>query len=198
MFLRTMRMNGEKERPMRYLMFIKSDEKHRNQRPPDALMAAMGGFIEKSFKNGTLIEFTPDEALFGKDFRFRTEFIEDMLWNYAFLNRGLTLTLNGKPFRSENGLKDLLQKNLTGETLYPIIHLEGEDIEIALTHGSHYGEEYYSFVNGQHTTMGGTHQAAFREALVETLRNFYKKDFDAADVRQSVVAAIAVSAATPT
>jgi topoisomerase-4 subunit B len=148
-------------------------------------------------RNGTIIAFTPDEALFGKDFRFRPEFIEDMLWNYAFLNRGLTLTLNGKPFKSENGLKDLLQKNLTGETLYPIIHLEGEDIEIALTHGSHYGEEYYSFVNGQHTTMGGTHQAAFREAVVETLRNFYKKDFDAADVRQSIVAAVAIRVQEP-
>ena len=148
-------------------------------------------------RNGTLIEFTPDEALFGKDFKFRAEFIEDMLWNYAFLNRGLTLTLNGKPFKSENGLKDLLQKNLTGETLYPIVHLEGEDIEIALTHGSHYGEEYWSFVNGQHTTMGGTHQAAFREAFVETIRNFYKKDFDAADVRQSIIAAVSVRVQEP-
>jgi topoisomerase IV subunit B len=148
-------------------------------------------------KNGTIIEFTPDEALFGKDFKFRAEFIEDMLWNYAFLNRGLTLTLNGKPFKSEHGLKDLLQKNLTGETLYPIIHLEGEDIEIALTHGSHYGEEYWSFVNGQHTTMGGTHQAAFREAYVETVRNFYKKDFDAADIRQSIVAAVSVRVQEP-
>ncbi|NBR58273.1 MAG: type IIA DNA topoisomerase subunit B, partial [Opitutaceae bacterium] len=119
-------------------------------------------------RNGTLIAFMPDEALFGKDFKFRLEFIEDMLWNYAFLNRGLTLTLNGKSFKSEHGLKDLLTKELSGEPLYPIIHLEGEDIEIALTHGNHYGEEYWSFVNGQHTTMGGTHLAAFREALVET------------------------------
>ena len=122
-------------------------------------------------RNGTLIEFTPDEALFGKDLKFRAEFIEDMLWNYAFLNRGLTLTFNGKPYRSENGLKDLLQKNLTGEPLYPIVHLEGEDIEVAFTHGAHYGEEYYSFVNGQHTNMGGSHLAAFREALVDTVRN---------------------------
>jgi topoisomerase-4 subunit B len=148
-------------------------------------------------KNGTIIEFTPDEALFGKDFKFRTEFVEDMLWNYAFLNRGLTLTLNGKAFKSEHGLKDLLQKNLTGETLYPIVHLEGEDIEIALTHGSHYGEEYWSFVNGQHTTMGGTHQAAFREAFVDTIRNFYKKDFDAADIRQSIIAAVSVRVQEP-
>jgi topoisomerase IV subunit B len=148
-------------------------------------------------RNGTIIAFTPDEELFGKDVRFRTEFVEDMLWTYAFLNRGLTLTLNGKPFKSENGLEDLLRKNLTGETLYPIIHLEGDDIEIALTHGAHYGEEYFSFVNGQHTTMGGTHQAAFREAVVETVRNFYKKDFDAADVRQSIVAAVAIRVIEP-
>ncbi|WP_415908405.1 DNA topoisomerase IV subunit B [Oleiharenicola sp. Vm1] len=148
-------------------------------------------------RNGTLIEFTPDAQLFGADFRFRTEFIEDMLWNYAFLNRGLTLTLNGKPFKSENGLKDLLTKELSGEPLYPIIHLEGEDIEVAFTHGNHYGEEYWSFVNGQHTTMGGTHLAAFREALVETVRNHFKKDFDAADVRQSIDAAIAVRVQEP-
>lgn len=148
-------------------------------------------------RNGTIIEFTPDAQLFGADFRFRTEFIEDMLWNYAFLNRGLTLTLNGKPFRSENGLKDLLTKELSGEPLYPIIHLEGEDIEVAFTHGNHYGEEYWSFVNGQHTTMGGTHLAAFREALVETVRNHFKKDFDAADIRQSIDAAVAVRVQEP-
>jgi topoisomerase-4 subunit B len=148
-------------------------------------------------RNGTLVEFTPDPALFGADFRFRTEFIEDMLWNYAFLNRGLTLAFNGKSFRSEHGLRDLLQKNLAGEPLYPIIHLEGDDIEIAFTHGAHYGEEYFSFVNGQHTTMGGTHLAAFREALVETLRNFFKKDYDAADIRQSIDAAVAVRVMEP-
>ena len=148
-------------------------------------------------RNGTLIEFTPDEALFGQDFRFRLEFIEDMLWNYAFLNRGLTLTLNGKPFKSEHGLRDLLTKELAGEPLYPIIHLEGDDIEVAFTHGNHYGEEYWSFVNGQHTTMGGTHLAAFREALVETVRNHFKKDFDAADVRQSIDAALVVRVQEP-
>jgi topoisomerase-4 subunit B len=148
-------------------------------------------------RNGTSIEFSPDGQLFGSNLKFRMEFVEDMLWNYAFLNRGLTLVLNGKPFKSENGLKDLLQKNLIGEPLYPIVHLEGEDIEIALTHGSHYGEEYFSFVNGQHTTMGGTHLQAFREALVDTLRNFYKRDFDAADVRQSVVAAVSVRVMEP-
>lgn len=148
-------------------------------------------------RNGTEIVFTPDEALFGKDFKFRREFIEDMLWNYAFLNRGLTLSFNGKAFKSEHGLKDLLEKNLSGEILYPIAHLEGPDIEVALTHGSHYGEEYHSFVNGQHTTMGGTHQAAFREAVVNTIRNFYKKDFDAADIRQSIIAAISIRVIEP-
>ncbi|MBW7894088.1 MAG: type IIA DNA topoisomerase subunit B [Opitutaceae bacterium] len=148
-------------------------------------------------RNGTIIVFVPDEALFGKDFKFRPEYIEDMLWNYAFLNRGLTLTLNGRAFKSANGLKDLLEKNLTGEPLYPVIHLEGTDIEIAMTHGAHYGEEYFSFVNGQHTTMGGTHQLAFREALVNTVRNFYKKEFDAADVRQSIVAAVSIRVQEP-
>ena len=150
-----------------------------------------------SERNGTLIEFTPDEALFGADFKFRAEFIEEMLWNYAFLNRGLTLTFNGKPFRSENGLKDLLQRKLTGGTLYPIVHIEADDIELAMTHATSYGEEYYSFVNGQHTTMGGTHLAAFREGLVQTVRNFFKKEYDAADIRQSVVAAIAVRVIEP-
>ncbi len=148
-------------------------------------------------RNGTLVEFTPDEQLFGKDFKFRPEFIEDMLWNYAFLNRGLTLTFNGKAFKSEHGLRDLLQKNLSGEPLYPIIHLEGDDIEVAFTHGSHYGEEYWSFVNGQHTTMGGTHLTAFREALTDTIRNFFKKDYDSADIRQSIDAAVSVRVMEP-
>jgi topoisomerase-4 subunit B len=120
-----------------------------------------------------------------------------MLWKYAFLNRGLTLTLNGQSFRSQNGLKDLLAKELSGEPLYPIIHFEGDDIEIAVTHGNHYGEEYWSFVNGQHTTMGGTHLAAFREAFVETIRHHFKKDFDAADIRQSIDAAIVVRVQEP-
>jgi topoisomerase-4 subunit B len=153
--------------------------------------------LKSTDRNGTLIEFVPDDSLFGKDFKFRTEFIEDMLWNYAFLNRGLTLTLNGKPFKSENGLKDLLTKELSGEPLYPIIHLEGEDIEVAFTHGSHYGEQYWSFVNGQHTTMGGTHLAAFREALFATVRNHFKKEFDAADIRQSIDAAVAIRVQEP-
>jgi topoisomerase-4 subunit B len=156
-----------------------------------------GKIAKSDERNGTLVEFTPDAALFGADFRFRPEFVEDMLWNYAFLNRGLTLTFNGKAFKSEHGLRDLLRKNLSGEPLYPIIHLEGEDIEVAFTHGNHYGEEYWSFVNGQHTTMGGTHLSAFREALVDTIRNFFKKDYDAADVRQAIDAAVAVRVMEP-
>lgn len=148
-------------------------------------------------RNGTYVEFTPDEQLFGPGYAFRREYIEEMLWNYAYLNRGLTLHFNGKSFKSEGGLADLLQKKLTGETLYPIVHIEAEDIEVALTHGGHYGEEYYSFVNGQHTTMGGTHQAAFREGLVSTLRNFYGKPYDAADIRQSIVAAVSVRVQEP-
>ena len=111
-------------------------------------------------KNGTYVEFTPDRSIFNA-FDYRLKYVETMLWNYAYLNTGLTLSLNGKTFRSENGLKDLLENNLSGDILYPIIHLKGEDIEVAMTHGTHYGEEYFSFVNGQHTTMGGTHQAAF-------------------------------------
>ncbi len=148
-------------------------------------------------RNGTYIEFTPDEQLFTPGFAFRREYIEEMMWNYAYLNRGLTLSFNGKNFKSEGGLSDLLKKKLTGETLYPIVHLEAEDIEVALTHGGHYGEEYYSFVNGQHTTMGGTHQAAFREGLVSAIRNFYGKQYEAADIRQSIVAAVSVRVQEP-
>jgi topoisomerase IV subunit B len=148
-------------------------------------------------KNGTFIEFTPDPALFGQDFKWRPEFIEEMLWNYAYLNRGLTLYFNGKAYKSEAGLKDLLAKKLTGEPLYPLVHIEGDDIEVALTHGAGYGEEYYSFVNGQYTSMGGTHLAAFREALVQTVRTFFKKDYDAADIRQSIVAAVSIRVMEP-
>ncbi|MGY8694894.1 MAG: DNA topoisomerase IV subunit B [Verrucomicrobiia bacterium] len=147
-------------------------------------------------KNGTYVEFTPDRSIF-KAFDYRLEYVETMLWNYAYLNTGLTLSLNGKTFRSENGLKDLLENNLTGDILYPIIHLKGEDIEVAMTHGTHYGEEYFSFVNGQHTTMGGTHQAAFREAIVKTIREFFKKDYDASDIRTSIVSSVSIRVQEP-
>ncbi len=147
-------------------------------------------------KNGTYVEFIPDRSIF-KNFKYRLEYVETMLWNYAYLNTGLVLSLNGETFKSENGLKDLLQDNLSGDILYPIIHLKGEDIEVALTHGTHYGEDYFSFVNGQHTTMGGTHLAAFREAIVKTVREFFNKSYDAADIRTSIVSAISVRIQEP-
>lgn len=152
--------------------------------------------IKTADKDGTYVEFTPDKAIF-RSFEYHLDFVETMLWNYAYLNTGLTLSLNGKTFRSENGLKDLLENNLTGDILYPIIHLKGEDIEVAMTHGTHYGEDYFSFVNGQHTTMGGTHQAAFREAIVKTIREFFKKDYDASDIRTSIVSSISLRVQEP-
>ena len=147
-------------------------------------------------KNGTFIEFVPDDSIF-KRFKYRLEYVETMLWNYAYLNTGLTLSLNGETFKSENGLKDLLEDNLSGDILYPIIHLKGEDIEVALTHGTHYGEEYFSFVNGQHTTMGGTHLAAFREAIAKTIREFFNKNYEAADIRASIVSSISIRVQEP-
>lgn len=153
--------------------------------------------IDTTQRNGTAITFIPDDSIF-RHYRFIPEFVESMIWNYVYLNAGLTINFNGQKFFSERGLYDLLSKKTDAETLrYPIIHLKGEDIEIALTHGQQYGEEYYSFVNGQHTTQGGTHQAAFREAIVKTIREFYKKEFDASDVRASVVGAISVRVQEP-
>ncbi|MBG30938.1 MAG: DNA topoisomerase IV [Opitutae bacterium] len=142
-----------------------------------------------SEEDGTSICFTPDAALFKK-YRFRNEYAERMMRYYTYLNKGLTLKYNGKSFRSKNGLRDLLQENLSEEPLYPIVHLEGPDIEVAFTHLDQYGEEYFSFVNGQHTTQGGTHQSAFREAVVKTVREFTKKNFEPKDVRGGIVAAI--------
>lgn len=148
-------------------------------------------------RNGTAINFIPDDSIF-RHFRFIPEFVESMIWNYVFLNAGLTINFNGQKFFSERGLFDLLTRNTNAEQIrYPIIHLKGEDIEIAMTHGQQYGEEYYSFVNGQHTTQGGTHQAAFREAVVKTVRERFKKEFDAADIRASIVAAISVRVQEP-
>ena len=120
-----------------------------------------------------------------------------MLRNYTYLNTGLTIVFNGQKFISKNGLCDLLEENMSGEGLYPIIHLKNGDIEVAITHGSQYGDEYYSFVNGQHTTQGGTHQVAYKEALVKTIRDFYKKDFDASDIRTSIIAAISIKVEEP-
>ena len=148
-------------------------------------------------KNGTLVEFRPDDTIFKK-YHFVHEYLDRMIWNYAFLNTGLKLYLNKQEYKSDNGLKDLLEKNITGEIIYPIIHLRGEDIELAITHSNeHYSEEYYSYVNGQYTTQGGTHQVAFREALVKTMREFYKKEFEPSDVRKSIVAAISIKVQEP-
>ncbi len=150
-----------------------------------------------SENNGTLVVFRPDETIF-RNYRFRTEFLEQQLWNYAYLNAGLKINYNGKVFHSKNGLLDMLSNKTQAEQLrYPIIHLSGEDIEIALSHGNHYGEQYYSFVNGQNTTQGGTHLNAFKEAIVNVLRKFYNKTFDPKDIRSSIVAAISVRVEEP-
>jgi len=145
---------------------------------------------------GTLIYFVPDITLF-ENYEYKDEFIETMLRNYAYLNTGLTINFNGKKILSKNGLTDLLNENMTAQPLYPIIHLKGEDIEIAFTHSDQYGEEYYSFVNGQHTTQGGTHQSAFREAVARTIKEFYSKNMELADIRNGLIAAVAISVEEP-
>jgi topoisomerase-4 subunit B len=148
-------------------------------------------------KNGTLVEFEPDGTMF-KHYHFIPEYLDDLMWNYAFLNAGLTINYNGRKFFSKDGLLDLLKQKSNAEELrYPIIHFKGDDIEVALTHGNQYGEEYYSFVNGQNTTQGGTHLAAFREGLIRGVRDFYKKDFDASDIRASIIGAIAIRVQEP-
>ena len=152
---------------------------------------------KSSDRNGTKIVFSPDASIF-KHYHFIPEYLENQMWNYAYLNAGLSIQFNGKKYFSDRGLFDLLSNKVDEESIrYPIIHLKGNDIEVAITHSGSYGEEYYSFVNGQYTTQGGTHLAAFREAIVKTIREFYKKDFDASDIRQSVVAAIAVRVQEP-
>lgn len=146
--------------------------------------------------NGTLIVFTPDRKMF-KNFHFKANYIEKMLWNYCYLNPGLTIYFNGERFWSQNGLLDLLKENMSEQPIYPIIHITDEDIDIAMTHTDAYGEEYYSFVNGQYTTQGGTHLNAYREAVVKTLRDFYKKEYDVADIRSGICAAISVKVIEP-
>ncbi len=147
--------------------------------------------------NGTEVTFIPDDTVF-KNFHFLNEFVESQVWNYVYLNSGLSIRFNGNRYHSPNGLLDLLSRKTDPESLrYPIIHLRGKDIELALTHGNQYGEEYYTFVNGQHTTQGGTHLTYFKEAIVRTVRNFYKKDFDIADIRQAIVGAISIRIQEP-
>jgi len=150
-----------------------------------------------SSRKGTKVVFEADAAIFG-NYRFVNEYVEKMLWNYCYLNTGLTIVFNGEKFYSENGLRDLLEKNVDSKIVYPIIHLKGDDIEVAMTHFSQgYGEQYHSFVNGQHTTQGGTHQTSFREAVVKTVREFFGKNFDAVDIRQSIAAAVSVKVIEP-
>ncbi len=148
-------------------------------------------------RDGTMITFIPDNNIF-KNFHFIPEYLDNQLWNYVFLNAGLTINYNGQKYYSQNGLLDLLKRKTNEEEIrFPIIHLKGDDIEVAFTHANEYSEEYYSFVNGQYTTQGGTHLAAFREGLIKTIREFYKKDFDASDIRQAVVAAVAIRVQEP-
>lgn len=166
------------------------------------------GILIKEYKeakagddNGTLVTFIPDDTVFKK-FHFISEYLEKQIWNYCFLNAGMKIVFNGKSYVSKNGLLDLLIRETNADTnpdgiRYPIIHLKGDDIEVALTHNNDYGEEYHSFVNGQHTTQGGTHQAAFREAYVKVIRDFFKKDYEASDIRASIVAAISVRVVEP-
>lgn len=162
------------------------------------------GFLIKEHKesrsqeaNGTLVTFIPDETVF-RNFKFHPEFLENQIWNYCFLNAGLKIIFNGKPYVSRNGLLDLLQRKTNEDEIrYPIVHLKAEDIELAFSHTNEYGEDIYSFVNGQHTTQGGTHQQAFREAFVKTIRDFFKKDYEAADIRTGIVAALSVRVVEP-
>mgnify|MGYP003644874302 CR=1 FL=1 len=156
------------------------------------------GPMETSKRKGTKVSFIPDEVIFKK-YKYRNEYVERMLKNYVYLNPGLTIVFNGEKFHSENGLKDLLEdNNPMDDMLYPIIHLKGEDIEVAITHSkTQYSEEYHSFVNGQHTTQGGTHQSAFREALAKTIRDFYGKNYESSDIRKSIISAIAIKVMEP-
>src|SRR5690554_4150791 len=153
---------------------------------------------DTSRRKGTKVSFIPDETIF-KNYKYRSEYVEKMLKYYVYLNPGLTIIFNGEKFYSENGLKDLLSENITeSDRAYPIIHLRREDIEIALTHSkTQYSEEYHSFVNGQNTTQGGTHLAAFREAVAKTIREFFNKPFEAADIRKSIVSAISIKVIEP-
>jgi topoisomerase-4 subunit B len=149
-------------------------------------------------KNGTKVEFVADSTIFHPNYRYIHEFIENMLWNYAYLNTGLILSLNGRKYQSKRGLYDLLEKKTANiDIRYPIMHIQAEDIEVAFTHAEHYGEEHYSFVNGQHTTMGGSHQSAFREGVVKGIRDYFKKDYDAQDIRAGITAAISVKVQDP-
>lgn len=161
-----------------------------------AVITEESDVVPTSEANGTMVYFVPDKEIF-KDYEYKSEFIESLLKNYVFLNSGLTIVYNGKKFHSKNGLVDLLNENMTTDPLYPIIHLQGEDIEVVITHSNQYGEEYYSFVNGQHTTQGGTHLSTFRESVSRVIKEFYTKNFEYSDIRAGIVAAISIKVEEP-
>lgn len=201
-FKKSVGLNGVGAKAVNALSSYFKAQSIRNERTK--LVEFSGGIILQDYpeaatdeKNGTLITFTPDSKYFG-NFHFISEYVEKLLWNYVFLNNGLSIYFNGERFFAKNGLLDLLERNINGGALYPIIHLKEGDLEFAFTHMSNqYGEEYHSFVNGQNTTQGGTHQAAFREAIVKTIREYYKKDFDPGDVRASIVVALSIKVQEP-
>jgi topoisomerase IV subunit B len=173
------------------------DAQTKSARFEQGILVEESGLEESSARKGTKVVFTPDANIFV-NYRYQMEYLERLVWNYAYLNPGLTIHLNGEKYFSENGLKDLLANNLSGEVMHDIIHLRGEDIEVALTHAERsQSEQYYSFVNGQHTTQGGTHQSAFREALVSSIRQHFGKQYDASDIRQSVIGAISIKVIEP-
>ena len=178
--------------------FIESyrDKKAKNVLYQRGIVMDESDIVSSSEVNGTWVEFTPDKEIFG-DYHYREEHIEPLLKNYVFLNTGLTINFNGRKFYSKNGLEDLLNENLTSEILYPIIHLQGDDIEVAITHTNQYGEEHYSFVNGQHTTQGGTHLSAFRETSARTIKEYFNRNFEYADIRNGMVAAISIKVEEP-
>jgi len=201
-FKKSVGLNGVGTKAVNALSSYFKVEAYREQEMKSVVFSAGDITDEQPIKvtkdsNGTLMEFIPDANIF-KNFKFRYEYVENMLWNYAYLNAGLKLNFNGKTFVSKNGLLDLLERKTDAEKLrYPIIHLRGEDIEIVFTHGDSYGEEYYSFVNGQNTTQGGTHLAAYREALVKAFREFFNKNFDSRDVQASIIGAISLKVEEP-
>ncbi|MEX0273977.1 MAG: DNA topoisomerase IV subunit B, partial [Flavobacteriaceae bacterium] len=202
-FKKSVGLNGVGTKAVNALSNFFKVESHRDSQVKSAEfsqgnLVSEEGPMETSKRKGTKVTFAPDESIF-KNYKYRSEYVERMLKNYVYLNPGLTIVFNGEKFHSQNGLKDLLEDtNNIEDMLYPVIHLKGEDIEVALTHSkTQYSEEYHSFVNGQHTTQGGTHQSAFREALVKTIRDFYGKNYDASDIRKSVISAISIKVMEP-
>lgn len=180
----------------RFMMTSSRDGQSKSVDFERGLVVREGEIKPSANGNGTWVQFTPDAEIFG-DYLYREEYIEPLLKNYVFLNIGLTILFNGRKYVSKNGLQDLLEENLTADQLYPIIHLFGDDIEVAITHTHQYGEEYYSFVNGQHTTQGGTHQTAFKEAVARVIKEFYNRNFEFSDIRNGMVAAISIKVEEP-